>query len=260
MFRFVFVDLTTDETPAAMRPAPHFDVIIKAMEAACKTFSDNARTNTCTFRVAKGPGDRIGGEIAVNFRNKIPEAPSALAYHTTTNGVPDIEIGVDLFTNIQDDSDSLTCGLSHELFELLNDAGANGWKDRQDGSGIADAEEACDMVQNTGFMAEGCFISNFLLPNAFIPASEGPWDYLGVMKKQYDTTHGYGIQSIGARKTKQVEGEAAENTVMQMKFNPDTHMRVEDDKVVFIDGKLDKKHIDRKRRFTSRTYRRGIRL
>ncbi len=248
-FRFAFYDHTTDATPAKLKPASVFLLLAQAMTDATHIFSDNARANLSTFRVVKDLNDRIGGrEIGVHFRDTIPEAPDALAYHQTVGGVPDVEIGVDLFSNLVDDGESLSSGLSHEIFELINDPGANGWKDRQDASGLCDAEESCDVVQNTGFKLGDAYISNFLLPTFFIPHSEGPWDYLGVMKSQYDISHGYNIQATSPQHIAQISSD-----VKNFRMN-ENHLWV------MVKGELTEMQLKRKRLHTSRTYRRGIRL
>lgn len=248
-FRFVFYDHTTDKTPDKMKPASAFTMLTNAMTNATHLFSDYARANLSTFRIAKDVDDRIGGrEIGVHFRDTIPEVPDALAYHQTVGGVPDIEIGVDLFSNLVDNGDSLSSGLSHEIFELINDPGANGWKDRQDGSGLCDAEESCDVVQNTGFRLGECYLSNFLLPTFFIPQAEGPWDYLSKMNSQYDISHGYNIQATSPKHISQVTGDAK-----SFRMN-ENHLWV------MVKGELTEKQIKRKKLHSSRTYRRGIRL
>ena len=238
-FCFVLVDHTTDATPAAMRPAGRFADMMGAWQAQIDgEFAQAWGDQTVSFRVASGPTDRATNEIALNFRDTIPEAPGALAYHEVVNGVPDIELGVDLFTSLVDGQESLSCGGSHELLELLRDAGANGWKERQDGSGVMDAEEACDFVQNTSYQApNGVTVSNFVTPPFFVPGSAGPWDYLGVMQTQYDVSHGYGITAPSPSATTQIGGARA------------THV-----------GKLTELQRRRKAHPYSRTSRRGVKL
>ncbi len=195
-FEFVLIDLTTAMTPVGMKPAYGvMAYLISAWEEQVNgPFSEAWGCPLVSFRIAEGAGDRRAKEIAINFRDDIPEAPDALAYHMCTRGIPDIEIGVDLFTSLLTGQDSVCCGGSHEVLELLLNPGANGWKDRQDGSGISDAEEACDYVQNTGYAASnGGTVSNFVLPALFLPGASGPWDYLHVMTARDDLSHGYGI-------------------------------------------------------------------
>lgn len=241
-YEFVLIDLTTSKTPAAMKPAPHFTAIIDALfEQAMGPYAAHHGTPVISFRVGTD-ADRKPNEIAIHFRDDIPEAPGALAFHQVVNGIPDIEIGVDLFTNIMSDSDGLLSGVSHELLELFGDAGGNGWKDRQNSERKMDAEELCDFVQNTGYKASnGGHVSNFVLPSFFIPGSAGPWDFLGVMKFQYDYSNGYGMVASEPSTVKQVMGMHA-------------HMPLE------IHGELTELQKKRKSHPYSRTYRRGLRL
>lgn len=194
---------------------------------------------------AANVSDRQPGEIAINFRDTIPEAPGALAYHQTTNGVPDIEMGVDLFTDVTG-VDGMSKGGSHELLELLGDAGANGWKDRQNADNLSDAAEACDFVQNTGKTASnGLYVSNFVLPSFFIPGAPGPWDNLGVMTSQYDVSNGYGITVTTPSDYNQIGGAR-----LSQKAGHTRQVRVH--------GELTEKQLRRKTHPYSRMTRRGV--
>lgn len=237
IYSLVFVDLTTDATPDAMRPGTAFGRLIEALtEQLNRDYAAEYGEPTYEFRVACSPEDRQVGEIAINFRDTIPEAPGALAYHTVTNGVPDIELGVDLFQTLTDGQESLSCGLSHELLEMLGDAGANLWSDRQDGSGEMDARELCDFVQNSSYQASnGVHLSNFVLEAFFIPGSSGPWDFLGRMQSQHDVSHGYGILASSPTTTSQIGGKR-------------------------ILGVLQAEHAPRKKHAYCRAYRRGVRF
>ena len=193
MLSFVLVDLTTDVTPMQLRPVSQLPAIAAALTEQTSTCYAEAYGNEApTFRVDVAT-NRKPEEIAINFRDTI-DVPGALAYHMVTSGVPDIEIGVDLFTDLTDSSESVSGGVSHEVLETLGDLGANGWKDK--GNGLMGAEEVCDPVQNTGYKtSNGVYVSNFVLPSYFVPGSAGPWDYLAVMKSQDDLSNGYEIQT-----------------------------------------------------------------
>jgi hypothetical protein len=254
-FAFVFIDLTTDTTPANMKPGLVMDDMIGDISDQIDSeFADAHGLIGCSFRIGKGPNDRAPGEIAVHFRDTIPEAPGALAYHTVTNGVPDIEIGVDLFTNLKDDQESMTCGVDHEILETILDAGANGWKDLQDGSGLTRAEEACDTVQNVGYNGKrGCWLSDWLLPSAFVPGSQGPWDYLQIMEGPDDYSKGYEVQATAPMDASQVVGGV----------NKEVHgLTYTSGHFVFARGAEKLTFLQRKRKSHpySRTYRRGVRL
>jgi len=220
-------------------------MIDSLFEQAMGPYAEHYGTPIVSFRIASSPADRTINEIAINFRDNIPEAPGALAFHQVVNGVPDIEIGTDLFSNISEDGDGLLSGVSHELLELFGDAGANGWKDRQNGDGLLDAEELCDKVQNSGYKSSnGGYVSNFLLPTAFIPGSSGPWDYLGVMKTQYDYSNGYEIVASEPAKVSQFSG-------MSLEMHPYPYK---------MQGELSETQRKRKAHAFSRTRRRSVKL
>jgi hypothetical protein len=191
---YVFYDQTTSATSAAMAPAQVLPALVAALSAA--TADDgvygSVYRSPMTFRVAASADDRQPGERAIHLRDTIPEAPGALAYHQVVDGVPDLEIGVDLFSSLSSGAESLTVGVSHEVFETDRDPGANGYKTRAD-EVTADAEEVCDYVEGTFFSQDGVDLSNFLLPAAWISGAEGPYDHLGVMTSQTDMSHGYGV-------------------------------------------------------------------
>jgi hypothetical protein len=248
---YVLFDHTTSATPDTMRPAAQFQAMIDAWdEQLSGPVASAYGAQSVAFRIASGPDDRQPTEIGIHFRDTIPEAPGALAYHQVVGGVPDIEIGVDLFSSLTGDGEAVSSGGSHELIEDYVDRGANGWKEKQDGSGAMGADEAADPVQNTGYAASnGVFVSNFVLPSYFIPGAPGPWDYLGVMAAQNDLSHGYEIQAL------------APTQVTQAPDKPRRGEMLHADKVVFTVGvELSETQRKRKALPTSRTYRRGARL
>jgi hypothetical protein len=248
-FAFVLIDHTTSATPDALKPAPAFERMTAAwLEQIEGPFADAYGEQCVSFRIAANESDRQANEIAINFRDTIPEAPGALAYHTVVNGIPDIELGVDLFSDLTTTQESVSSGGSHELLELLQDIGANEWADRQDASGEMDAKESCDFVQNTGYAASnGVWLSNFVLPSFFIPQAPGPWDDMGVMTSQYDVSNGYGIQGNSPNNITQIGGA---------KLGLATHRG----RSFYIVGNLTEVQRKRKSHPYSRTYRRGVRL
>ena len=193
-FAFVLLDLTTSETPDALKPAPLLGPLVNALiEQLEGPFAAAWGEQCCDFRIGTSPTDRQPNEIAVNFRDTIA-AQGALADHQVNNGVADIEIACDLFSSLTTGQESMSVGVDHEILETILDRGANGWKDRQDDTGLSDAEEACDFVQNTNYAASnGLSMSNFVLPSFFVPGAVSPWDYLAKMASARDVSNGYGI-------------------------------------------------------------------
>jgi len=247
-FSFVLIDLTTTKTPNALRPASSFSALVAALQEQAIQYGQEYGMPSVAFRIGTGPTDRTTNEIAIHFRDDISEAPGALAYHQTVLGVPDIEIGCDLFDSISGSGESISSGVSHEVLETYGDPGANAWDEKQDGSGLMGAQEICDPVQNTGYAtSNGVYVSNFVLRNYFVPASSGPWDFMGVMKKQNDYSNGYEIQAGAPTQTSQVGGMRG--------------LALHHGKPVFIVGaELTDKQYKRKTNPYSRTYRRGVRL
>ena len=249
---FVLVDLTTDTTPVAMRPAQALSAVAAALTAqTANEFAAAYGSAEPGFRVASSPSDRTANEIAINFRDTIPEAPGALAYHQVTNGVPDIEIGVDLFSSLTTGTESVSSGVSHEVLETLGDLGANGWKDK--GTGVMGAEEVCDPVQNTGYAApNGAQVSNFVLPNYFIPGSEGPWDFMKVMQSQADLSNGYEVQTDSPTSFVDALQKPGWGQALMRKWRDEGSARVA--------GKLSETQAKRKRHQYSRASRRGVKF
>jgi hypothetical protein len=253
-FCIVLLDLTTDVTPKELKPTQILDDLSQALsDQICLEFADSYGLVSVLFRIITSPNDRQINEIAINFRDTIPEAPDALAYHQEINGVPDIEVGVDLFGSLAD-SDPLTSGVSHEVLEMIRNPGANGWYEIRGGS--AEAGEECDVVQNTGYKSKkGLPISNFLLPSYFMPGSKGPWDMMGMMKSQDDLSHGYAIRSDSVSGVHQEFGLVVRDP---KKFG----MAIHENKIVYAVGgdKLTEKQRKRKTHKWSRTHRLGVRL
>jgi hypothetical protein len=247
-FSLVFIDLTTGATPSQLKPGPVMQPMIDAiLWGLMGDLAAEYGERTVAMRVGS-ESDRAPNEIAVHFRDTLPGAPGALAYHTVTAGVPDIEVGVDLFEGLTSGADPMSVGVDHEIKELLGDIGANGWKDRQDGSTM-DAEELCDFVQNTFITApSGVQISNFVKRAFFIPGAPGPWDQLGAMSSQYDVSHGYGITATPPSTTAQIGGMRESEDVMLGMKSP----RIQ------VVGSLTVKQAIRKSHELSRTMRRGV--
>jgi hypothetical protein len=246
LYPFVLLDLTTSATPSNLVPAPAFAGFIEAwLEQINGPFAAAWGAIPVSFRVGNGPTDRQPNEIALNYRDTIPEAPGALAYHTITNGIPDIEIGVDLFSSVSDQGESICSGCSHELLELLGDPGANRWADR--GTGVMDAFEMSDFVQNTGYAAcNGMWVSNFLLRSFFNPGAAGRWDQMGVMQAPDDVSNGYGIQAGSPADVTQIGGVKA--------------MRAHGNRLIWHTGSMTRAQQKQKRHHYSRAYHRGLRV
>lgn len=197
--------------------------------------------------------DRSSGEVAINIRDSIPEAPGALGYHYVTDGVPDIEIGLDTIDGYVTGSQSLSAVASHEVLETGGDRGANEWVDR--GDGTMRAKELCDTVEDTTYAAtNGASLSNFLLPNAFIPGAPGPWDFLQLLASANSmTAGGYDIEASAPTSIHEVT--ALKSIGMGVSLH---HGRLVRARGVAIE--FGSKRHARKTHPYSRAHRRGVRL
>lgn len=251
-FSFLLVDQTTDATPAELRPAKFFpEMAVAVSDQLRREFARVHGLYSFGFRIANNPQDRQPWELGINFRDTIPEAPGALAYHTDLNGVPDIEIGVDLFSDITSTQQGILSGLDHEILELLLSPGANTWTSLSDGSGIAVAKEACDKVQNTGYKAtNGGWLSNFLYPSYFIPGSTGQYDHLSLLKDRKDNSLGYEIEAWDPQE------------IQNAMKDRNRHGAMANGRLIVVQGheKMTELGVRRKRHPHSRTYRLGGRI
>jgi hypothetical protein len=104
------------------------------------------------------------------------DAPGAAGYHTDIAGV--------IFARVMAGED-WTVTLSHEVLEEMGDPTCEEYADMGLPDGRSQAREACDRVERDVYSVEtdGYFVrlSNYLLPSAFKPNSQRPWDRLGTL-------------------------------------------------------------------------------
>lgn len=133
-------------------------------------------------RAGKDPTDILPGERVYTFRNGLPEAPGAVAYHSVDGsgvefGMQDITACSSLWA-----LDGALMAASHEFCETEGDRGCDGWSD--DGQGTLHAQERCDAIETQGYpvtLSDGTqgIVANFLLDVWFIPGAAGPYTYAG---------------------------------------------------------------------------------
>jgi hypothetical protein len=239
-----------------LQDASHADVqaAMPSIAAACEEqlngpFSD-FYGGKYSVRAGTSATDRRPGEIAVNLQNAIPEAPTAMGFHQVTNGVPDVEIGLNTVTGLTSGPEALSVVVSHEILETSLDPGANRWADRGDGTMCA--LEACDRVEQTTYAAtNGVAVSNFLLPAAFLPGAVGPYDFLNrTTSANQILGGGYDIECTTPSDEHDVSAARAALGVA----NPPGPARR------FVGEPLEGGQLARKSSPYSRTSRRGIRL
>lgn len=84
----------------------------------------------------------------------------------------------------KEDNSSWSSCLSHEVLEAVADpdciwcaeAGSKVYSLE-----VCDATEASAKMDGTPYEIDGVVLENFITPNWFVPASTGPWDYLGIL-------------------------------------------------------------------------------
>lgn len=114
------------------------------------------------------------------------DVADALGYHyTNPDGTPAAVVGVGAILGSPGGSwsegvNSVSAVIDHEAKETELDRSATQYV--FDGSGRAWAREACDAVQSSVYVDhEGITLSNYVLPNYFIPGAPAPYDRLGVL-------------------------------------------------------------------------------
>jgi hypothetical protein len=144
-------------------------------------------------RVGAPNGADVGPNEWVMAYFQHSDEAGAAGYHAVDpKGKPYGRIFLDDAATMSKGASSASVIASHEAGEITKDPSANLFAMRADGT--LDAFELCDKVQNTCYPAKnGIDVSNFLYPSAFVGGAPGPYDHLGVMKSQYDTSNGYGI-------------------------------------------------------------------
>ncbi len=109
------------------------------------------------------------------------DQPGALAYHDEANGVPECKVFVK--TTLANGS-TVSCDTSHEILETVLDPFCADAIQLLDGRFFS--KENCDSVEEATYKINGIEVSNFVLPKYFDPeakASDGPFDYMGLLKK-----------------------------------------------------------------------------
>jgi hypothetical protein len=200
-----------------------------------------------SYRVRRGlpnASDRKPGEAVGYIVDTLPQAPGAAAYHDRTeDGQPILYFARDAFDSLTQGATSLSVGISHECLETAGDPGANRWADRTDG--LEQALELCDKVEDTTYSVLGVTVSNWCLQSAFAPGAPAPWDHCRQLSSQDGRTQqGYDIVRTPGNDTSDETGNGKRLPAQR----------------VSIRGTLSAKRRAHKAHWSSRTYRRGVRL
>jgi hypothetical protein len=131
----------------------------------------------------------------------------ALGYHDDTPaGMPLSHVFV---KTTLDAKESLSVTTSHELAEMLVDAGCQLWAADAKGTTLY-AYETADAVEETDFKVDGLDMSNFVFPSWFeAKPTVSQFDYLNLVKKPFQLLKGgYSIVAKAGR-VSQVYGSKA---------------------------------------------------
>jgi hypothetical protein len=150
------------------------------------------------------------------IKDEIPEAPDALAYHTTDDrGRPKLVIGWKAIKYggglVSTGPESLSATLSHEILETIIDPYVNFWADLDADHEVA--LEVCDPVEGDSYEIDDVAVSNFVGPRWFSDG-DGPYDFMGrLTKPRTMSPGGYMVLRKGgpAGTTKQVYGAVMPN-------------------------------------------------
>ena len=185
---------------------------------------------------AKDGSDVKSSEVAIWIKDSLPEAPGAAGYHATLpNGAPVEYIGRDGSNSLIKGGQALSVTISHECAEVAGDRAANFWADK--GDGVEVALELSDAVESYYYDIDGVSVSDFLTRAFFTPGAPGPYSYLGMPSAPFVTANAGGGDY-------QLERSVDENGVQQ----------------VTARGVIPDHRFKRKSHWSSRSYRRGLRL
>lgn len=244
-FCFVLIDYTNRSDVVAFLPQ-----LRDALDESLNQHFAPFHGGHYAFRVASSPTDKTSGEVAMNIRHAAPGDPSgAEGWHQDNNGVPDIELPLDTMSGLTGDSNCLDVVADHEAKETAGDPGANQLVDN--GNGKVSARETCDRVEDITYAASnGLNLSDFLLPAAWIPGAIGPYSYRGSLQAQLDSNNavtktpgGYDIEATAPSDYTDAKGNITQK------------------KATMAQGAaMHPGSIARKSHWSSRAYRRGVRL
>lgn len=119
-----------------------------------------------------------------------------LGFHETRgkDHVPEGHVFVDL---VKSQGENWTVIASHEAVEMVGDEWINLEVVRERGNGTVELwpRELCDAVQGLTYRKLGVELSDFVLPEYFIDASDGPYDFMKNLTKPF-SIHGTGYSSV----------------------------------------------------------------
>lgn len=238
--QFVLVDHSTPPIDPAALAAMAAALEVQANRDISPEWGGNVRVRAATPTEVP-----VTGEVVALIVDTLPDVPGAIAYHSWT-GTPAIFAARSLVATLSTGSDSLSVALSHEIAETLGDEGTNMWADAGDGSEMA--HELSDPVESGFYDINGVAVSNFVLKAYFDPGAPPPYDFLATLGQGNAVSAPFAIANGGYAIKR--SGAGAEHQVTAM-FP------------VTVTANLTMtfgKRATKKSHWSSRTYRRGLRL
>jgi hypothetical protein len=243
MTTFVLIDestVTAPENGGKLTPT-----VLEQIAAACELqLNQHVCEEWGGNAIVRVGAAAAAGEVPAYILDDLPNAPGAAAYHDRNKGVPIVFAARTAFTGFTTGEEPLSEGLSHEFCETVGDPSAAIWVDRADGT--SEAFELCDRLQGTRYDINGVVMANFLHKAAFFDEAAGPYDHMSVLRGQTDkTVGGYVILR---------QWGTGEHNAEKLGFMQHPHHHV------WAEGVIQPQHRVRKAHFTSRSFRRGLRL
>lgn len=230
--RVVLLNEATSASPLAPQITP---ALLAAVAEACTVQLNRDVAyhwgGAAAVRAGAGATDIAPGEWVFVWRDSLPDAPGAEAYHDVNGvGVPVLFGALSTCATVDD----FSTATSHELVETLGDPGANLWAD--DGAGNEWAHELCDGCQGFSYKIGVVAVSDFLLPAFFVSGAAGPYHYLAT-QGQADLAGPFKTAPGGYQIQRASSGAESQ-----------------------VNGKIPDARIARAKHWSSRIFRRGVRL
>jgi len=258
---WVLLDLTNGASTASGEKLSHADLEAIAAAVQIQLNRDVAPyygdPGGAGHRVRAGTSstDIQPGECVHAIVPALPAEPEAIAFHDVTGaGVPCSFDAISLNDTILGQGNSLAVSTSHELTEATGDPPCNMWA--ADGQGRQVAKELADAVEMQTYPitlpgGKVVYVSNFVLPSFFTPNAPPPYDFISRNGPNvspppgpFQTAPGNG----GNYQIVETEGKGEHQITAE---HAPTHRAM----VHGTPAKLAKR-----RHWSSRTYRRGVRL
>lgn len=235
MLCFVLIDQATSASPLSTQVTP--DWLARVAGAITLQLNRDVapywpEATGAVVRTGSGPSDLNAGEIAFGIVDTLPAAPGAIAYHDVTGlAVPYALLALSTCNTLDD----VSVAISHECCETAGDADCNLWADA--GTGFEYARELCDAVESNIYLINDVSVSDFLLPAFFAMTAPAPFNWLATQPNNGASAPGGPFLTGSGGYQIQRQSGGGETQVFGTP-----------------------RRLEARKHFTSRTYRRGVRL